>query len=413
MNGAESASDFHAFVYDSAGLRSDRNYSSQDIQRRQMELRDLMHRKGGIVVCILRPEASADTLLDLAASNITNFVRGTTREGYGSHFKTLQPARGTSRGYFQILRETLHFTAHLEASEAQITALGGTTLAVDSVGYPIAVESPVGEGKICFLPPPNNIPADRMGAAVVKVITTHFNKTGEIEAPTWAGDITVPGANIHNEQIEELTKRTEELAAQITALKNDREKLLSYVQLLFGYGKAVLEPVVRSAFRLLGFTVPEPEEYEGEWDVELQDLQSGRTSLGEVEGSEGFIDVDKYRQLLDYIEAEAQEGRDHKGILIGNGFRLLAPDAAERQNQFSEHAQRGAVRNQFCLLPTTELFKAVCAALESPENQTLKAAIRESLLATTGPWSFVREKITDEKSPTEQGVSAHVSVPSV
>ncbi len=115
-----------------------------------------------------------------------------------------------------------------------------------------------------------------------------------------------------------------------------------------------------------------------------------------MEGSEGAIDVDKYRQLLDYIEAEAQEGRDHKGILVGNGFRLLAPDATERQNQFSEHVQRGASRNQFCLVPTTELFKAVSAVLESPENQALKEAIRESFFATTGLWSFAREKHGEE-----------------
>jgi hypothetical protein len=174
----------------------------------------------------------------------------------------------------------------------------------------------------------------------------------------------------------------------------------------------VLEPLVRSAFKLFGFAVPEPEEYEGEWDVELRDNQSGQTALGEVEGSEGVIDVDKYRQLLDYIEAEVQEGRDHKGILIGNGYRLLALDAPERQNQFSEHARRGAVRNQFSLVSTTELFKAVCAVLESPNDQALKATIRESLLATTGPWSFVREQPAEEESPTGQGRALHPSTPS-
>ena len=136
--------------------------------------------------------------------------------------------------------------------------------------------------------------------------------------------------------------------------------------------------------------------------MELQEAQSTRTALGEVEGSEGFIDVEKYRQLLDYIEAESLEGREHKGILIGNGFRLLPPDAGERQNQFSDHARRGAARNQFCLLPTTELFKAICAVLESSEDEPLKAAIRESLLAAVGQWSFAREGVTDERLVTIQ-----------
>jgi hypothetical protein len=291
----------------------------------------------------------------------------------------------------QVLKGALHFTAHLDAAESQITSKAGTIFAVNSVGHPIAVEFLVGEG-ICVLPPPDNVPADRMGAAIVKVITAHFSRTTQIDSPVWVDGIVVPGANIHDAEIADLTKRTEELAAQIDTLKEDRKSLWNHLRLLFGYGKSVLEPAVRSALRLFGFAVPEPEGYVGEWDVEMREEHSDRTALGEVEGSEGFIDVDKYRQLLDYIEAEALEGRDHKGILIGNGFRLLAPNAPERQTQFSEHAQRGAARNHFCLLPTTELFKAVCAVLESPEDQALKASIRDSLLTTTGPWAFVRQQ---------------------
>jgi len=116
------------------------------------------------------------------------------------------------------------------------------------------------------------------------------------------------------------------------------------------------------------------------------------TAIGEVEGSEGPIDVDKSRQLLDYIEAEAIEGRHHKGILIGNGSRLTPPEAPERVQQFSDHARRAAARFQFCLLPTTELFKAVSAVLESPQDEVLRAQIRRSLLNTVGTWSFAREQ---------------------
>ncbi len=253
----------------------------------------------------------------------------------------------------------------------------------------------MGEGRVCLLPPANNVPADRIGAALVKIITTHFRKTSQVDAPTWAGDILVPGANVHDAEIATLRKHSEEIEQQISSLDEDRKRLLGHVQLLFAYGKGVLEPAVRSALRLMGFAVCEPEEYAGEWDVELMEQQSGKTALGEVEGSEGVIDVDKYRQLLDYIEAESQEGRDHKGILIGNGYRLLPPDAPERQHQFSDHARRGAIRNQFCLLPTTELFKAVCAVLESPQDEVLKSSIRESrFFQRLAPWSFAREIIS-------------------
>ncbi len=49
---AISISDFHALVYDSAGPVSDANYSNLDVQRRQAEVRDLINRKGGIVLFI-------------------------------------------------------------------------------------------------------------------------------------------------------------------------------------------------------------------------------------------------------------------------------------------------------------------------------------------------------------------------
>jgi hypothetical protein len=59
-----------------------------------------------------------------------------------------------------------------------------------------------------------------MGAEVIKVITAHFNKTGDMDAPSWAREITVPGANVHDEQIAELTRRMEDLAVQVTALQH-------------------------------------------------------------------------------------------------------------------------------------------------------------------------------------------------
>jgi hypothetical protein len=48
--------------------------------------------------------------------------------------------------------------------------------------------------------------------------------------------------------------------------------------------------------------------------------------------------VDKFRQLLNYVNDKALDSRYHKGILIGNGLQLTALETAERQNQFSNHA---------------------------------------------------------------------------
>jgi hypothetical protein len=91
---------------------------------------------------------------------------------------------------------------------------------------------------------------------------------------------------------------------------------------------------------------------------------------------------------LDYVESEENEGRSRKGILVGNGYRLTSLNEAERGDQFTPMAVTRAARYGYCLLPTTELFAAVCAVLKSPQDEGLKKLIRGSILSTEGPWKF-------------------------
>jgi hypothetical protein len=292
--------------------------------------------------------------------------------------------------YIRVLKKNLQFAAYLSMGESQVAQQSGTAFGVNSVGLVIAAEFPIGEGLISFVPIPHDVTGDRMGAAIVQTVAAHFNKQTDMDIPEWAQGIAVPGAQAYAGKIAGLTSQRDALTEEISSLLSAQNDIANYRRLLFGYGKGVLEPQVRTALRLLRFKVKDPSEYAGEWDVDLADPETGATAIGEVEGSEGIVNVDKSRQLLDYIAAESGEGKDHKGLLIGNGFRLTAPDSPERQQQFSDHTLRAAKRFQFCLLPTTELFKAVCAVLESPEDESLKAHIRVSLLACVGPWSFAR-----------------------
>jgi hypothetical protein len=415
LNDAVAISDFHAFVFDPNGLHAD-SMGIEVLQRRRSELQDLLRKKGGIIICLLRPNTfklniagfgviDTYSLLDArnqiinADQQVSRLVAENVRSGTGRSITSIRSARGPTSAYFQVLRENLQFEACLELSEAVISRRAGTIFATNSVGYPIAVEFRAGDGVITFVPVPQDVPGDRTAAAIVRVVALHYDKQTDIDVPSWAQAVVIPGAQAHDGRIAGLLAQRERLTAEISELERARDGIVSYRSLLFGYGKGVLEPQVRKGLRLFGFNVREPDEYAGEWDVDLTDNQSGVTALGEVEGSEGPIDIDKSRQLLDYIEAEAVEGRDHKGILIGNGFRLAPLDSPERQQQFSDHARRAATRFQFCLLPTTELFKAVCALLESPQDEALKTRIRESLLRAVGPWSFAREQSPQVEGP--------------
>jgi len=401
IEAALSISDFHAFVIDPNKLSVPP--TAETFRRRKNELQDVIQKKGGIIVSLLRPDNlrlavqgvgpfNRYSLLEQAGGQAYKLLRGYLESGAGSSVICINSARGPTAAYFQVLRQKLQFEAYLNSTEAQVAQYSGVVFAVNSVGYPIAVEFGIGEGVVSFVPVPQDAPPERIGAAIVKMVAAHFRKHTDIDAPNWTQGIMLPGAHAYDAGIADLSAQREQLTSEISKLEAKRNEIANHLRLLFAYGKGVLEPQVRTALRLLGFTVREPEAYSGEWDVDLTDGQSGRTAIGEVEGSEGAIDVDKSRQLLDYIEAEAIEGRDHKGLLIGNGFRLTPPEASERQQQFSDHTRRAAARFHFCLLPTTELFKAVCAVLESPEDEALKMQIRESLLGTVGAWTFAREQ---------------------
>jgi hypothetical protein len=83
---------------------------------------------------------------------------------------------------------------------------------------------------------------------------------------------------------------------------------LGFFEFQVGYSKSVLEPVVRQAFGKFGLRVLEPEEYDVSGMFGRTDEESGTSAVGDVEGSEGAINVDKLRQLLDYVESEENEG---------------------------------------------------------------------------------------------------------
>jgi hypothetical protein len=403
-------SDYDVFVFDPATLATIQP-ARPTFERRQSELRDLITRKDGIVICLLRTNRNINIhnfgsvsvygLLETIFSNGINPISTSLRDGAASRWGLTANAKGAMAGYFRVLQDKLHVEAFLEADALFFVPFGGTIFASNSVGYPVAVEFVVGTGRLCFVPSPRDVSGERVGAAIARVVDSHFGGPSEINAPPWVSEVVIPGASVNDERIAELERSRTLVENEISALREQRSELTNYRHLLFGYGKTVLEPVVRRALRLIGFEAPEPAEFRGEWDVELSDPAAGKTAIGEVEGSEGPIDVNKFRQLLNYFQSEVLEDRIHKAILIGNGYRTTEPNAAERQRQFTEHVLRGARQFGFCLLPTSDLFKAVCAVLESPQDAALKVDIRHSILSAIGVWNFAREVVTPSAPVTE------------
>jgi len=398
LEDAVCASDYDAFVFDPQGLNS-RQVTSGGFFRKQAEVADLVLRKGGLLLCLLRPPVTMQviggpghtnvlSLLDTVDNQVPAMLKQNLKMGTSNKWGIVSGARGITLPFVRALMRNLLSEAFLQCDDAVLRALNGTMIAANSVGWPVSLEFVCGSGRLCFVPIPQDVPEGQLGAEIVHVVEEHFGGPVDIASPDWVNGVLVPGADASDARIAELERLLEETEAETARLVEKRSQLLGYRLLLFGYGKSVLEPIVRRALRELGFNVLEPDEYEGEWDVDLTDPEIGATAVGEVEGSEGSINVDKLRQLLEYVEAEENAGRQRKGILIGNGYRLKAPTAVERGEQFTEMAIKRARGFEYCLLPTIELFRAVCAVLRVPEDQALKKRLRESILSTVGVWKL-------------------------
>ncbi len=323
-----SMSDFDAFVFEPHVLRTVVNL--EVLSRRQAEIRDLVQRKGGLLLCILRPPCQMQTnaggvqdvlnLFDLANPQLVAIVKSGLRMGTATKWGLVGPRKGVTFGCVQSLGNRLRPEAFLESERGFLEGVGVLTVAENSAGWPVSFEFACGPGRLCFVPVPVDVTDGQLGAAIARMVEAHFGGSVEVELPEWVAGVSVPGAAANDARIAELEKQKEEVAAELARLSEEKSQLLNFRALLFGYGKSLLEPVVRQSLR--------------------------------------------------------------------------------------EKRARGF---EYCLLPTSDLFAAVCAVLERSGDEALKSHLRGSILSTVGSWRFgglsqaVRVKEEGEQEPGTKG----------
>jgi hypothetical protein len=123
--------------------------------------------------------------------------------------------------------------------------------------------------------------------------------------------------------------------------------------LLYETGKYGLEPCVREALRIIGFDVKQFDEYSKEYDVFA--VEDDIWVVGEIEGSANVVDVEKYRQLLDYVTEVVTREAKNARILVGNGF--IDTDPSSRRDQFSPAAVRDVTARSIAELPLVSFTK--------------------------------------------------------
>lgn len=150
------------------------------------------------------------------------------------------------------------------------------------------------------------------------------------------------------------------------------EEQESLKDLLFETGKP-LEDAVTFALKILGYNAENFDDGELELD-QIINSPEGNRYIGECEGKENKdIDVSKFRQLLDGLNADFEkETVEEKafGLLFGNPQRLVEP--SKRNLDFTKKCKIGAKRENIGLINTSDLFKVSRYIKESNDVEFAK-----------------------------------------
>jgi len=364
---------------------------TQHLIQRKAEINMLLEITGGILVCFVKQQSPKLHCKSSTEHDRTAWALGTytwlpiefellPREG--NEIREIDKSHAFA-DYFTELAEDIFYEAVIPDGKLLSSS---KILARNRVGEVLAIEKSIENGKIIFIPPvKKEYDTKKVGGVLFNCIRGMTQGIVVESKPQWISDYILPGNSeikAKKEVYEQNIKKLEDEKTEVEKRLLELDKLRS---LLYEQGKFKLEPAVRAAFRLIGFNVLEPEDYDEDYDLFIQN--NDPIIIGEIEGSQGQIDVRKYRQLLDYHNAEyVINGKNCKGILIGNGFKNEDPE--NRGEQFTEQAIRGCENMGFCRLTTYELFKAVNVVLADPENNGLKQTIRQGILDCTGEFKF-------------------------
>ena len=174
----------------------------------------------------------------------------------------------------------------------------------------------------------------------------------------------------------------EEAQARLYEAETRKHGITKYRGLLWQAGAHALEPLVRDAFRLLGFDVETDPDKPG-WVRNVL-----VTAFYEAEGASDTVVEWPYFRLQKRLEQDLLKTKaPKKGILVVNGQRLLSLN--ERTQPVSDTLRIAAENYRYALLTTTQLYDAIRAVLERPEDELLRATIRTRLLDAVGEVELV------------------------
>lgn len=189
--------------------------------------------------------------------------------------------------------------------------------------------------------------------------------------PSWInGEVFELSQATHTkDQINKIFKEIEKCNIELENLKAVLEEQESLKDLLFETGKP-LEIAVIKALRIMGYIAENYDDGELELDQIILSPE-GERFIGECEGKDNKdIDVSKFRQLLDGLNADFEKENvvdKANGLLFGNPQRLINP--IERNLDFTKKCKTGAKREKIGLIKTSDLFDVCKLIIETKDEE--------------------------------------------
>lgn len=356
-----------------------------DVLRRRRDETERLLAKGGVVVVFGQPDVPHPRVAGFTGAHRYYWLPAPPGYDYGSTY--VKPAIGRHvnvvdwehpfANYLDARRNNVLYRASFQEGAAGFA--GSRVLARSDGGTAIAMEVPVGGGRVIFIPalPLRISPSDRSRFAgnLVSAIRNTLLTAAEGSAPDWVQDEALPGLDAARRRMEEAEAKLEDLEAELDTARGEYLSIERYRRILWQEGKYGFELPVRDALTLLGlrqFSQPD---------------QPGHFSLGaealflEAESSNAAVGMDPHYRLRQRLDAKiADEARKPPhGLIVVNGFRDVAP--SEREQEYTNALRVAAESMHYTLLKASDLFEAVRDKLE---GKTDGKAFCQQLIETEG-----------------------------
>jgi hypothetical protein len=355
------------------------------LRRRHDELTRALERGAAVIVFTDRPGQISgvagyqglDRYFFLPAPTGMAWDSITLRGGEGSTLAVTDPAHPTV-DLMETYRRSLLYRAYFN-DRAPGFAGNARVIGRSEGGAPIAVEFSVLNGRVIFLPTPQESGVRWLIQSESDAIIVAFNELlqrSDEAAPSWVVRTPLPGLeDLEREQglrIAAASHAEDELAEARSNLRD--HAVLRDV--LWRTGDHGLSPSVIACAQQLGFTSKESPEGDPillDGDDELHLV---------VAGSEEAVDMAPHYRLRTRLDTIIERSsKPARGLIVANGQRLTRPE--ERKRETTESLRVAAESVGYAVITARDLFAAASATLDGLDELT-QAAIRTRLRTTDG-----------------------------